>query len=185
MVQIVVDVETTGLGHVAYPPRDDGVVQVGMAWRANRKVNSWSSYCNPGNSLLDCGRADAALSINRIPLEVIHNARPVKSVAKDFWSKVKAIEKVTGGQAEFLAYNRGFDEGFLSKSPWLVQSHQWGPCVMKSAAIHLTGYSRLSLTRAMQLLEIPWPAKGAHDAAVDAHAALLVHERIAGKLGRR
>jgi hypothetical protein len=30
---VVVDTETTGLGHNARPPRPDGVIQIGYAWR--------------------------------------------------------------------------------------------------------------------------------------------------------
>jgi len=178
---VVVDVETTGLGHAAFPPRADGVVQVGMAWREKSKVKSWSDYCNPGKEFLADGRADEALSINKIPMAVIHKSRLAKAVAEDFRLQVKVIEDRTDEDASFLAYNRSFDEGFLSKAPWSVPRDKWGPCVMKAAAYHLTGYSRLGLGRAMQMLEIPWPGKRAHDAALDAHAALLVHEKINGR----
>ncbi len=181
MTCVVVDVETTGLGHAGFPPRADGVVQVGIAWRQDGDVSTWSAYCNPGDGLLAGDRAFEALRINRIPIESIRKSLPVQAVAKDFWKQVDAVEAESGEAAEFLAYNRSFDEGFLKKEPWSVPSHKWGACVMKRAAAHLTGGSRLKLARAMQLLAIPWPGGHSHDAAIDAHAALLVNEKIIGR----
>lgn len=178
MAFVAVDVETTGLGHANFPPRDDGVLQVGMAWREKRAVKTWSAFCNPGEKFLANGWADAALQINRIPLGVIRSSRPAKAVARHFWEKVKEVEASTGGRARFIAYNRSFDEGFLSKKPWAVPKHRWGDCIMRAAAGNLIGAGRLKLERAMQLLQIPRPSARLHDAAADAHAALLVAEKM-------
>lgn len=176
---VVVDVETTGLGHVASPPREDAVLQVGMAWREKGLVKTWSDYCNPGRKFISNGRAEDALGINGISLQTIERSRAASAVAKDFWERVEAIEQ-TAGEVTFLAYNRSFDEGFLNQKPWSVPRGKWGDCIMRTAAYHLTGNSRLKLQRAMQMFSIPWPGTRGHDAAFDAHAALLVHEKING-----
>ena len=181
MNTIAIDVETTGLGHMTRTPREDAVLQVGIAWRENGKVRTWSDYCNPGKEYFSNGRADEALRINCISYETIQNAEPAKTVAKKFWNQVKEIEESLGQTGEFRAYNRAFDQGFLESRPWKIPAHKWGGCIMQAAASYLIDGDRLGLQRAMQMLEIPWPGKSAHDAASDAHAALLVHEKISGQ----
>lgn len=174
---IAIDVETTGLGHKAYPPRADAVLQVGMAWRANGKVKTWSSYCNPGEKFLENGRADQALRINGISEETVLAAKPVDEVAGMLWKRVYKLDALAGRPALFRAYNRAFDEGFLGSHPWNVPSGRWGDCVMLDAAKRL-GCNWLKLGKALEALGIEPPKKRLHDAAADAHAALLVHEKI-------
>ncbi len=177
---VAIDVETTGLGHAGYPPREDAVLQIGLAWREKGRVGTWSEFCNPGEKFIANNRAKIALQINGISPEVVRSSRPAKTVAQEFRSKVDEIEDSTGSPAEFLAYNKAFDSGFLNQKPWEVPAHKWGDCVMQAAASKLVAGKRLKLERAMQMLEIQWPGKRAHDAAFDAHAALLVHEKITG-----
>ncbi len=181
MATVIVDVETTGLGHKGRPPRPDAVVQVGMAWRAGKgKVKTWSSYCNPGKEFLEGGRAEQALRVNGIREETILNAEPIGKVAGAFWRQVGKIESKTCSSVEFRAYNRSFDEGFLSTTPWEIPPHRWSACIMLDATDCLNRAKWLRLEEAMQALRIPWPEDRAHDAAVDAHAALLVHEKLRG-----
>ncbi len=178
MTVIAIDVETTGLGHVNYPPREDGVIQLGMAWRDGEQVFTWSEYCNPGLKYLANNRASYALAVNKISEETIRRAKSAKIIAKAFWKKVADIESSSGEQTEFRAYNNAFDQGFLNKNPWSVPDEKWGGCIMRQAALRLIGGQRLKLARAAQMLEITWPGDSAHDAAIDAHAALLVHEKL-------
>lgn len=178
MTVVAIDIETTGLGHRNYPPREDAVIQVGIAWKEGNCVKIWSEYCNPGSEFFANGRADAALRINKITLETINNAKPASKVAFELSEKIEEIENSAKENIVFKAYNRFFDEGFLKQKPWEVPAFKWGECIMKQAASQLTGKDKLKLETAMQLLEIPWPKGRAHDAATDAHAALLVHEKI-------
>ncbi|MBI5636011.1 3'-5' exonuclease [Candidatus Micrarchaeota archaeon] len=181
MTTVAIDVETTGLGHAARPPRQDAVLQLGIAWREKTEVKTWSKLCNPGKKFLANGRAGAALAVNRIQVGAIQNAEPAKAVAEEFWSKIDSIEGGSSGEpVEFRAYNRFFDEGFLSQKPWSIPRHKWGSCIMQAAAKTLVNADRLKLERAMQMLQIPWFGQ-AHDAAIDARAALLVHEKISGR----
>ena len=179
MAVVSIDVETTGLGHKASPPREDAVLQVGIAWRGkNAGVRTWSELCNPGMKFLAGGRAAAALQINGIAPQAVLKARPARTVAGELWRRIRAVEESCGEAAEFRAYNRAFDQGFLAKSPWKIPERRWGECIMRKAAYRLAGCDRLKLERAMAMLEIAWPGPRAHDAAYDAHAALLIDERF-------
>ncbi len=180
MTIVAIDVETTGLGHAGRIPRPDAVIQVGLAWRdANGDVARWSSYCNPGPAFLADGRAETALRINGISEETVLSAEPVEKVADTFWNTVFALE--SGGKpVEFRAFNRAFDAGFLSAEPWRIPAKRWGDCIMLDAQTHLQAYKWPKLDEAVLRLGLDWPDGPAHDAAVDAHAALLVHEKISG-----
>lgn len=176
---VVVDTETTGLGHNARPPRPDGVVQVGYAWRTPRgKIVRWDAVCNPGKSYLSGGRADQALWVNKLRLDDILSAPSAKAVAAELRDHLDSIREASGRELEIRSYNRSFDEPFLSARPWSVPSELWGPCLMQAAQDHL-GLSRWpKLHIAMSYLGIMPPSGRSHTAAVDAHAALLVHERM-------
>ncbi|GEM_PF-4360778 len=180
MPLIVLDVETTGLGHKSYPPRDDAVVQIGMAWRAAEgAVKTWSQYCHPGEQYLHGGRAQAALNINGISADILNTAQPAQSVAEQFWNQVFRIE-AQGDLVQFRAYNKAFDAPFLASDPWNVPDERWGDCIMLDAKDHLQTSRWPKLDAAVRSMGLEWPTGKAHDAAVDAHAALLVHEKING-----
>jgi DNA polymerase III epsilon subunit-like protein len=187
---VVVDTETTGLGHNARPPRADGVVQIGYAWRNPRgQVIRWAATCNPGDSYLRAGRAADALAINGIRLSTVLSAPSARTVAAEFREHLDGIRQTTGREVEIRSYNRAFDEPFLSAKPWSLPSELWGPCLMQAAQDHL-GLSRWpKLHVAVNYLGIMPPSGRSHTAAVDSHAALLVHERMvtlshAGRLRR-
>lgn len=176
---LVVDVETTGFGHVAKPPRDDRVVQVGLAYRGtDGEIRTWDSVCNPGEAYLAGGRADEALKINGLTVEDVLSAPPAKEVAAEFWEEVEAAERDRDALAEFRAFNVDFDRPFLSRSPWRVPDRRWGPCIMKRAAVYLDGADGKwpKLEEAAYMVGLEWPEGGAHDAGVDAQVAMRVDQ---------
>jgi hypothetical protein len=176
---VVVDTETTGLGHNARPPRPDGVVQIGYAWRTPRgKIVRWAALCNPGKPYLSGGRATEALWVNGLQLPTILAAPSSKTIAAEFRAHLDNIRDESGCELDVRSYNRSFDEPFLSARPWVIPSQMWGPCLMQAAQDHL-GLSRWpKLHVALNLLGIMPPDGRSHTADVDAHAALLIHERI-------
>lgn len=177
---VVVDTETTGLGHNGRPPRPDGIVQIGYAWRNPKgKVVRWQAVCNPGESFLRGGRADEALAVNRLRLTDILAAPSAKRIADEFRERLNAVSETTGAPYEIRSFNRSFDEPFLRATPWRIPTERWGPCLMLAAQQHLGHWKWPKLHEAVNYLGIMPPEGRSHTAAVDAHAALLVHERIA------
>lgn len=178
-VVVAIDTETTGRGKGERPPRRDGVVQVGYAWRdASGRVRSWHTNCNPGQEFLDGGRALEALRVNGLTERQILAAEPAARVAVEVAEHLRLIEAESGMNVELRAYNREFDESFLRHEPWGLSARAWGRCIMKAAAVHLDGpYGKWpKLQEAVRRLGLPWPDGAAHNAEVDSHAALLVDE---------
>lgn len=181
----MVDTETTGLGHNNRPPRPDGIVQIGYAWRnVAGRVIRWSSTCNPGEVYLRGGRASEALRVNGIRADTILSAPVAKVVAADFRERLEKIRNDSGRELELRSFNRAFDEPFLRARPWNVPSSLWGPCLMQAAQDHLGYWKWPKLHEAVNMLGIQPPPGRSHTAAFDSHAALLVHERLSGRLGR-
>lgn len=177
--RVIVDTETTGLGHVDTPPRRDGVVQVGLAYRDDDgEVETWSTLCNPGREYLRDGRADKALEVNGLEFGDVLEAPPVQEASRRFWDQIEALESRTGATTEFRSFNLDFDGPFLASEPWAVAADRWGPCIMKRAAVHLNGPAGKwpKLEVAVRRMGLEWPEGPAHDAGVDSHAALLVDE---------
>ncbi len=185
MPNVFIDVETTGFGHTARPPREDAVIQVGLAWRdSENNVRTWSRYCNPGLRYFENGRAFSALKVNGITQDVLASAPGVDAVAGDFWKTVYGLE-ASGDMARFFSYNVAFDAPFLPAKPRNVTAHRFGEGVMLKAQDFLDYHKWPKLEEAVRVLGLMWPPGRAHDAAVDAHAALLIHERIdSGSLSR-
>lgn len=187
---VIIDTETTGFGHTAKPPRRDGIVQVGIAYRdTDDTVRTWSEYCNPGEDLLRPGWADEALAVNGLPRDRIRASPSVELVAQQLHTRLEDIRQATGKPLELRAYNRDFDEPFLAARPWSVPSTIWGPCIMRAVTVYLEGPDAawVGLRRATKRLGIGWPDGSPHDAGVDSHAALLVLEEllIRSRGGRR
>lgn len=184
MTIVILDTETTGLGHIGKPQRPDAVIQVGYAYRKpDGTVERWAEVCQPDPKFLKDGRADVALRINHITLEQLAAARPDKVVAEELRRRLLDIAVESGRGVDIRAFNRNFDAPFLRAEPWSLidnDSIRWGPCVMLAAQMHLDGpYGKWpKLEEACRRLNIPWPEGPAHHAGVDAHAALLVHEEL-------
>ncbi len=94
---VVIDTETTGLGHRAYPRRDDAIIQVGIAWRdASGRLLTWGETCLPDRKYLANDRAGDALAVNGIPLNKIYKARSDVSVAQDLRKRLAGIAAAHG-----------------------------------------------------------------------------------------
>ena len=177
---VVVDTETTGLGHVARPPRDDAIIQIGLAYRAREgMIKTWSEYCNPGPAFLRPGWADEALETNRITRAQVLASSPSAKVASNLRMKLETIQEEVRGPLQLRAYNRDFDQPFLAAAPWSIPPSVWGPCIMIETTRHLDGQDArwVGLNMAMLRLNLEWPGP-AHRADTDAQAALLVLEAI-------
>lgn len=177
---IAVDVETTGYGHVGTPPREDAVIQIGLAYHEpdEGSIRSWSKLCNPGERYFRAGRADDALEISGFTVDQVLDAPPVKQVAAEFWEEVEAAERARDALAEFRAFNVEFDAPFLAKTPWEVPDRRWGPCIMKRAAVALNGPNGKwpKLEEAVRRFGLDGDWEELHDAGVDTKAALGVDE---------
>lgn len=176
-LEVVIDTETTGLG--ATRGRDDGIVQVALAYRDpdRRRVVTWSEICDPGEEYYSDGRAAIAFRINGMSEAALSDARSAKAVASDLRKRLKELTAMHGS-VDLRAYNLGFDRPFLIAAPWRLTG-PWGPCLMLEAHHALNpGGKWPKLVEAAAMLGVKYPGKGAHDAASDAHAALLVHEAL-------
>ena len=96
---VVIDVETTGLGHKARPPREDGVVSVGLAWRESGsgpsfvggKLRTWEARCDPGERFHADGRADGAFRINGFGVEEVRSFPPAEKVAQELKAQLDSL----------------------------------------------------------------------------------------------
>lgn len=173
---VVLDTETTGLGH--RKGREDGIVQVGLATRNpnDGEVETWSAVCNPGKRYLQGGRADEALAINGLTKEQILASPPAEQAARDLSQRLDGLRQAVGG-IELRCFNLTFDRPFLEADPWSIDG-PWGRCLMKLAERRLGFWKWPKLEEAIRALDLSFPDGGAHDAAADAHAALLVYEQL-------
>ena len=176
---VVVDVETTGLGHVASPPRKDGVVQVGLAWRSVGEILSAQWTCNPGSDSLVANGADEALRIHHLSMARVQAAPSSVEVATLLKHTVLPRLRHPTHGLTLLAYNVMFDRGFLERHPWSLGTLAWGECLMVEAARRMGGGERwLRLVDACERAKIALPPEQAHTAAGDARAAYLLMEQM-------
>ena len=185
-LHIFIDTETTGLGHVANPPRDDAIIEIGIAYRnINNSIIRKSWLCNPGEKYFKDGYADEALSVSHISKEDILAARSPYEVRKDIKDYTIRIDKHTAtflfGKVTapiFHAYNIPFDSVFLEKDPWSFHL-TWGIDIMDLSRDYfgLPSSYRIRLSTSMNKLGIALDGEP-HRASTDAVSAMLVYEAI-------
>jgi DNA polymerase III epsilon subunit-like protein len=175
---VAIDTETTGLGHKDTPPRTDGVVQVGIAWRdSTGKLQTWERTCNPGPRFLAGGRAGRALEVSGLSPDAVLAAPSAKLVAAELRAHLRTLAPPAAA-VELRAFNRAFDEPFLTAAPWSL-TEPWGPCVMIASYERFGGLNpgRIPLWKALQEARVE-SVHEAHRAGADAAAALLVLEAL-------
>jgi len=177
---VVVDVETTGLGHAADPPRRDAIVQVGLAWRSAGELRSAEWTCRPSPSFFADGRADDALRINHLTMTEILAASPETLVAFQTREEVLPALHHRAAGLTLFAYNVTFDRGFLEEWPWSLGRMAWGECLMARASRKLGRTAWVRLVDACAAAGIDLPPEQAHTAAGDARAAYLLMEWLDG-----
>ncbi len=175
MVDVFIDTETTGLGHVASPPRDDAVVEVGIACRLGGEVKKWSTFVKQPPRFFADGRADKALEINRIsPGEIA--AAPSQEFA--FGMLARALESLKA--TRLVAFNAKFDQPFMEACPefksWLDRSGIAWSCAQQRAKLVVLVPGHLSLKTACSKLGIGMEFGSTHRASYDAYLAMLVWE---------
>ena len=172
---IFIDTETTGLGPFANPRREDAIVEVGIAYRINGRIERWGSLCNPGEKYFRNGRAEEALRVNQISLQDIADAPDSRTASMGLRSALKSI-----GEVELHAYNIPFDKAFLDLEPWNISmDFTWGEDVMDLSFNYFQlpqGY-KIGLARTLERLGIR-PDGDPHRAATDAVSALMAYERM-------
>ena len=172
-VHVFIDTETTGLGHRSNPPREDAIVEVGIAYRINGNIKSWGAICNPGKKYYAYGRAKEAFAINNINEDEILNAKDSATIAKELNLKLNEP-----GSILLHAYNIPFDKPFLLREPWNLEAN-WGIDVMKMAH----SYFKLPVNYGIRLetvlakLNIV-PDGKPHRAETDAKSTLLAYEAM-------
>lgn len=176
---VVVDTETTGLGHIGRPPREDGIVQVAFAWRdpATDLIRSSAWECDPGERYHANGRAEVALGIQKRSLQDVTRSPAAPLVSQAVHRQLERL-----GGPELRAYNVAFDRPFLQAAPWRINEAgvSWGPCIMLRAAETINGPQGKwpKLVEAAEALRVATGGFRLHSAAGDALLALLVEEAI-------
>jgi len=173
LVHVFIDTETTGLGHRSNPPREDAIVEVGIAYRINGHIKSWGAICNPGKKYYADGRAKEAFAVNNIKEDEILNAEDSTAIANEL--KIKLTE---AGPILLHAYNIPFDKPFLEKEPWSLEAN-WGIDIMKMAHSYfkLPVNHRIRLETVLKSLNIV-PDGIPHRAETDARTTLLAYEAM-------
>jgi len=179
MLDVVIDVETTGLGQKA--GREDAIVEVGLAWRSNSgRVHTIGWLCNPGESYFEGGRADKALQINGLTKEQIFDAPLSEFVAQE----VRHFRQYLVDhyqRVQLFAYNLEFEKSFLLQEPFDL-NFSYGPCIMEKAKDKWNPGGRfLKLTNAIRNVDdsaVDQLLSDAHSAKADCHMALLLHETL-------
>ena len=176
-VHVFLDTETTGFGHMASPPREDAIIEVGVAYRLNGSIVKWGSICNPGERYFINGRASEALRINQISIDDIFQAPNSFTVSERLKSMLNDL-----GEVVLHAYNIPFDKGFLDMEPWRLSSlFKWGEDVMDISFRYFqlpSGY-KIGLAKTLERLGI-MPDGTPHRADTDAVSALMAYEIMKG-----
>ena len=178
-LHIFFDTETTGLGDLATPPREDAIVEVGMAYRFDGKIITYGNVCKPYDYFFADGRADEALKVSGITMEEISKAKSEYDIAEEVRTILNKLILVERQDIVLHSYNIPFDQSFLEDCPWSLGFYDWGEDVMDLAFRHFqlpTGY-KIGLARTLERLGIK-PQGKPHRAVTDAVSAMLVYEKI-------
>lgn len=128
---IVFDLETTGFSHSKDCILSIGAVAVELVKNKPEITDSFYSLVKPDPVYLEDGRADKAMSVNKITIEMLETAPDNPTVAKDFQDWLKKAKP-----AIITSYNLVFDKGFLKKFTDCNEL-KWGKCLMREfARIH-------------------------------------------------
>lgn len=180
MLDIFADTETTGLGHVINPPREDAVVEAGLAYRRDGSITSWTGKMFPGERFFEGGRADKALEVNHHTLEDLRKAPPPTFVWGQFAREIELAR--AGRESEpirILCWNNAFDEPFMRADPvfnaWLQLNNISFHCAMVEVA-KAHGKKRVSLKDMCEHYGVQRDEGAAHRADYDAVLALMVYE---------
>ena len=173
-IDVFVDTETTGFGHVANPQREDAIVELGIAYRFRGKIEKIGWISNPGKQFYENGRAAQAFSVNNISLDDIVAAPSDKVISKTAKTLLDSL-----GNVVLHSYNIPFDKPFLEKKPWNFGKYQWGKDVMDLAHdfFDLPQDYKIGLKRTLERLRIV-PIGEPHRAATDAVSAMMAYEVI-------
>lgn len=172
-MDIFVDTETTGLGHIV--KREDAVVEVGLAYRNSPAViTTWEGKMWPGERFFEEGRAAKALEVNHLELEDLRAQPPPLFVWGQFTSELMHAKAT-----RILCWNNAFDEPFIRLEPilsaWLDANDITFHCAMLEIA-QAHGRTRVSLQAMCAAYGVPRDDSKAHRAAYDAELTLHVYE---------
>ena len=174
-IDVFVDTETTGFGHVANPQREDAIVELGIAYRLGEKVEKIGWICNPGKRFFENGRAAQAFSVNNISIDDIVASPSDEAISKTAKDLLDSL-----GDVVLHSYNIPFDKPFLDKKPWqFSEKYKWGEDVMDAAHdfFDLPWDYKIGLKRTLERLGLK-PIGEPHRAATDAVSAMMAYEKI-------
>jgi len=181
VTRVSVDCETTGLAHgtPGDPAREDGVVELGLAWQDKQgMIHAMKYECNPGEAFIGTERAEMAYKVNGYTEKLVRTFHPVEQVAREVRAVLIRIAEDTKEPVTLAAYNAPFDSWFLAQPPWGLGPEQiaWEPDLMvraaKAAGVPAgTNGHRFKLDSAMKFAQIERYGQ-AHDAESDAVDAL-------------
>ena len=179
-LHIFFDTETTGLGDLATPPREDAIVEVGMAYRFDGKIITYGNVCKPYDYFFADGRANEALKVSGITMEEINKAKSEDDIAEEVRNILNKLILVERQDIVLHSYNIPFDQSFLEDCPWFLGFYDWGedPMVLASRDMGFN-YDRIALWKAVKyyLIEAPDESRY-HSALYDAYMAMLIYEKI-------
>jgi len=157
-----------------------GILEIGaiVIDKLGNEIEVFNEYCNPG----EVEYSEEAMNINKIPLETIKSARPIKEVLIDF---VKFMNKYIDDRNEkvvCVGNNFGFDAAFFqyafdkhvpqfhSKTKWFFRRMDDLKGVSRMT---FPGTEHMSQTKLGELLNIP--NDNAHSALGDVKQMLNIY----------
>ncbi len=186
-MHVALDTETTGLGPFGNPPRPDGVLEVGVAWRDpyTRDFTTWSSLVRPRAELVANDYAKYALNINGLKLEELEVAPQSGVVAARLARLLGALQAQSPTPLVLVAHNAAFDKHMMAETDenlaTAVEGFEWKCTQVRGRPVaKVSGW--LSLKKGLEIFKVvpPWKdgEMAAHRASGDALAALMLWEKL-------